>query len=154
MWPVVYCGLMIFILLGIPKIASGQDASSTKGLEQFAWKNRMLMISDPLDEKERAQAMIKHFFSKLEAMDDRQLLLFYVQDGTADMVNGSSVKVELRAGELKKYGISRKAFQVILIGLDGQVKRKWSESPSPQEVCDIIDAMPMRINEVRYKKTN
>ena len=39
--------------------------------------------------------------------------------------------------------------QVVLIGKDGGVKARWSEPVSPSAVFDLVDAMPMRMREMR-----
>ena len=35
-------------------------------------------------------------------------------------------------------------FSVVLVGLDGETKQVWNTVVDPQEIFDVIDAMPMR----------
>ena len=39
---------------------------------------------------------------------------------------------------------------MILIGKDGGEKQRWSEPVEPQEFFQIIDAMPMRQDEMKH----
>lgn len=39
-----------------------------------------------------------------------------------------------------------------LIGKDGGVKQRWTEAPTLQVIFDIIDAMPMRMREMRRQQ--
>lgn len=40
-------------------------------------------------------------------------------------------------------------FHVSLIGKDGHLKNRWNAPVAPEEVFSLIDAMPMRQNEMR-----
>ena len=37
---------------------------------------------------------------------------------------------------------------MVLVGKDGGEKRRWNTPTAPQEIFDIIDAMPMRQKEI------
>ena len=43
----------------------------------------------------------------------------------------------------------RRGIAAALVGKDGGVKARWSEIVEPDAVFDLVDAMPMRIREVR-----
>ena len=48
-----------------------------------------------------------------------------------------------------RLGIGPTDFRILLIGKDGGVKASYSEVPELSEVFGLIDAMPMRRDEMR-----
>ena len=50
------------------------------------------------------------------------------------------------------YHIPPDSFSLILIGKDGHEKDRWSEPVDMQEIFSVIDAMPMRRQEIRDRK--
>ena len=48
-----------------------------------------------------------------------------------------------------RFGVPPDEFAVILVGLDGNEKARWSAPPAPGELFALIDAMPMRRREMR-----
>ena len=59
----------------------------------------------------------------------------------ATVETGLEVRFDLEPGS--------DGLQVVLIGKDGRVKARWSEPVSPSTVFDLVDAMPMRMREMR-----
>jgi uncharacterized protein DUF4174 len=63
-----------------------------------------------------------------------------------------TVVSEIAEGPLhQKYDVPGHAFQVSLIGKDGHTIGNWSKPISSEELFSIIDAMPMRRDEIRKK---
>jgi hypothetical protein len=57
----------------------------------------------------------------------------------------------LKLDELRKtLGVKKDA--IVLIGKDGSVKASWNEIVDPIIVFEIIDAMPMRRQEMRERR--
>jgi hypothetical protein len=54
----------------------------------------------------------------------------------------------------KKFGVTADEFEVILIGKDGTVKLRSKAAVSTSALFQLIDAMPMRQEEMREKKKN
>jgi Domain of unknown function (DUF4174) len=53
-----------------------------------------------------------------------------------------------------KYQVSKSSFTVLLIGKDGSVKLRSKEIVSAERIYALVDAMPMRKDEMRKKKKN
>lgn len=51
----------------------------------------------------------------------------------------------------RRLGIGRKDFAVILVGKDGEEKFRSADPVSLQKICDLIDEMPMRRQEMRAR---
>lgn len=51
----------------------------------------------------------------------------------------------------KRFEPADRGLTVILVGKDGGEKARWQQVVDPQVIFDIIDAMPMRQNEMRQQ---
>ena len=144
--------IMIYLTLITPGMTSAQETHPANGLDQYRWQNRLLIVSGPSDDTEQAEAVVKQFLQSVEELQNRKMLLLLAYEGIATKLNGSTLTVELSEEELSRYVMTSGVFQISLVGLDGQVKRTWNKPPNPAEVFEIIDSMPMRMNEIRNKK--
>ena len=73
-------------------------------------------------------------------------------DGTRSELSNRNIQVLQEAGSdgplRKKLGVEKKGFAVVLVGKDGTVKKVWRDPVEPEKIFTIIDAMPMRQNEM------
>lgn len=53
--------------------------------------------------------------------------------------------------ERLRLGIPAQESQMVLVGRDGQIKRRWPLDADPRDVFLAIDAMPMRQREIRER---
>ena len=51
----------------------------------------------------------------------------------------------------KRYNVNQGEFAVILVGKDGGIKLNRQNETRLEEIFDLIDAMPMRREEIRQK---
>jgi len=57
-----------------------------------------------------------------------------------------------RAPELRsRYGVSGDSFALLLVGKDGGVKLTRNEPVALDEICALVDRMPMRRREMRER---
>ena len=49
----------------------------------------------------------------------------------------------------KKLGVDKTGFAVVLVGKDGTIKQVWHDPVDPRKIFTIIDAMPMRKEEMK-----
>ena len=47
----------------------------------------------------------------------------------------------------------QQSFQLFLVGLDGGIKARYDGPTTPQTIFGLIDTMPMRQAELRYRKS-
>lgn len=97
-----------------------------KKLSQFKWKKRIVLVIYSLDKK--------YLFEKQKNIFNNDVLKFRERD-------------LVLIGMLKS-----KSLSVSLIGKDGTIKLKTKNPLSSKELISIIDAMPMRMEEMNYIK--
>jgi len=116
-------------------------------LNDFRWKNRVLLIMEPGNDLTKGKDQIILFSAFEQEMTDRDLIIL-VYDGKI-----------IRDKTLKEISfdirdIPYKDFQgVLLIGKDGGVKFKERFMVDPVLIFKLIDSMPMRQGEIKIKNT-
>jgi len=103
-----------------------RDLPAVGEVESFQWKSRVLLVRSAREDARLLEfARMWSGTKNLLGAEERHLLLLWAPaEGAGD------------------FGIS-------LIGKDGGMKNEWKEPASPADVFSLIDAMPMRREEMR-----
>ncbi len=120
-------------------------------LDEHFWQHRVLLIFAPNENHVSLQTQITLLTQKKTEVTERDLLFYkiFAKNGVTPQLQLLSEKetIALR----KKFNIEEHQYVVILIGKDGKEKlRRW-EIVMPQEIFELIDAMPMRQAEMSRK---
>lgn len=116
-------------------------------LEKHQWKERVLLVIS--DDKNAVDFtnQIKILKEKPSELKDRKLIVYQVTKEEYTF-NGKWV---LSRKLFQKYNKKSHNFKVILIGLDGGIKLQQSKILSPEKLFTVIDGMPMRKQELKYR---
>ncbi len=106
--------------------------------------------ADPLDDaKGHARPVVVLSDSRDDPRVAKQISAL---DGTRPELTNRNIQVLQEAdgkGPLhKKLGVEEKGFAVVLVGKDGSVKKVWKDPVDPKQIFTVIDAMPMRRDEM------
>ncbi|WP_339924697.1 DUF4174 domain-containing protein [uncultured Cyclobacterium sp.] len=134
--------LIIFLFL----IASTLSQSNIT-LSDLQWKNRVLLVF-PSDHK--AKEMDFSLTEDLEVnLKDRYLIYFYFGDSLISN-SAHSFDSDYQKKLKQRYQMGSKEHSYVLIGKDGSSKmKKEGDSIDWQALFETIDAMPMRIREIK-----
>ena len=126
-------------------LVKGQD------LSDHEWKNRIVLILADQPENEKLGRQLKLFKNEKNGMEERKLIVYSItpEQYKTGWKKGKWKKSEKLYSQYKKEDAP---FEVILLGLDGRVKLRQTEILSTNKLFSVIDAMPMRRNELRNKK--
>ena len=139
--------LLILGLILTAQLVNGQSDM----LEQYQWKNRLILLFGSLPESS-VEKQINELEKDPEGITDRDLLIFYINKEEVRFILKSS-NPSLSASQLRKrYNIDKNEFRYILIGKDGGVKLNKREYVPNRDLFSVIDAMPMRQQEMRNGK--
>ena len=124
-----------------------KDAMAQSG-DLYKWKYRPVLVFAP-DAGNDALARQKQIVrSSAGAFRERDIVVIYVvgDDVSADLgpAPGSDAQ-----GLRRRYGVDANRFAALLVGKDGGVKLKSSSPLSASRLSSVIDAMPMRRQEMR-----
>lgn len=123
-------------------------AQKTSIPEDYTWKNRLVLLFAPHDSSKLLQQQYTALQSDPEGLNNRDLLIFKV---SSDQVIGHNIRqgTEVAQQLRNQYQVGEDDFCAILIGKDGSEKiRKEREIPL-NELYAVIDAMPMRRQEMK-----
>ncbi|MEC8321287.1 MAG: DUF4174 domain-containing protein [Planctomycetota bacterium] len=122
----------------------------------WRWNRRVVLALGPERDLSRQATLVGDDWA---GWLDRDLeLVLLTRDGglvVERFVDGGPVGAAFDAGVEtaleERFGLEPVAdrFQAVLVGKDGGVKHRWSAVVEPAGVFDLIDAMPMRIREMR-----
>jgi len=126
----------------------------SQDLSMHKWKNRLIIISTNDLENSLFKKQLKELKEYPKGLTERRLLIYQVKDmkyreGLEDNKEWKNVETKYLINFQKD---SNSNFEIILIGLDGRVKLQQSKVLSTDELFSIIDAMPMRIQEIENIK--
>jgi F0F1-type ATP synthase gamma subunit len=138
--------LLSFILFFAPISSQPADHLQLSDLDELRWKNRIILIfSNDFDTYK------KQLEASSDEIADRDIIWFIVSDsGMVTNYKGSFAE-DLSAKINKEH--SNSDTKVILIGKDGGIKARASNLYL-SDLFQQIDAMPMRIYEIKQKNGN
>ncbi len=116
--------------------------------EDVRWNNRLLVISG---KDHDAKTQCEHVRAEAEGMLERDLIAIDASGDTADLLAGARDDLPTARILRDRFSLPTDTFQVVLVGKDGEVKERRSDHFEIQELFRIIDAMPMRMQEMRER---
>ncbi len=120
-------------------------------LSEQAWQNRPLVVSAPSEHSAdlaRQTALLDPHF---DALRERDMVVVTIVGQTVRSLIGPPVAA--KAGALRHHlGLDTHTFEVVLVGKDTGVKLRSNEPVSANELFSLIDAMPMRRQEMRQRQ--
>ncbi len=125
---------------------------NAQNLEKHTWKNRILLVKTSDSASEIYQQQIKEFDNATDELEVRKFVLYKITGDEYEMINyenptlNDSGKIASKSTEMTLN--DKENFEVILIGLDGGVKLRQTDVLTKEALFNIVDAMPMRRNEI------
>ncbi|MEM6298506.1 MAG: DUF4174 domain-containing protein [Bacteroidota bacterium] len=132
--------IVSFLLMGWlwTQSVAGQTPSHDFSLDQYRWKNRLLLVFfDTPEGKEAYQAQKQLFESKESELLERDLLIFDDQ---------AVLKPYRQRFRLTH---TQNDFSIVLVGKDGGQKAIYDGLTPLKRIFELIDQMPMRRAEMR-----
>ena len=120
---------------------------NTNPLEKYMWNNRILLFygDDYIADE------YHNFTTFKDALDERDLLLIWTDGKNIETMPEDALCSEEIPQLIQNFKLDKYKNIILLIGKDGELKKKYNHA-IPQYVFELIDAMPMRQNEINRKK--
>jgi len=131
-------------------IPGGQEAL-TMDLNQFKWKNRLLFIFSPQDSDAIFRALQLEISSHQSNVSERDLVVFQILETGPSCMGANQISPQTAAEIRDKFAAPIGRFTCVLVGKDGGIKLRRSAQIELKDIFDLIDAMPMRQEEIRQK---
>ena len=134
-----------------PETPADDDAApavvSGAWFDSVRWENRLLVFSG--EDENAVRQKVLALDSRTGHLE-RNLLVIHLEDDTATLVVGETAALPESELFRKRFAMPDDAFEVVLVGKDGGVKERRRTVFETEELFGIIDAMPMRMREMRH----
>jgi hypothetical protein len=145
----IKCFIALALLIGLFAGAALGEDTVFVDLNTYQWKNRLLLLFASSEEDQAYLTLNKEIDRQAMEIKDRDLLVFYV----LERGESRSGQERLSSGQAlflrKRLSVPSGRFTIILIGKDGGEKIRRESSVDLKEIFAIIDAMPMRQQEMK-----
>ena len=123
----------------------------SQDLSGYQWENRILLIlTEDINDPEVGK-QISEIVSSEDEMTKRKLEFFLITKDKS--YQGKNLDETFNNYNLfRKYKVTTAPYELVLIGLDGGVKERYTEYTPLTGIFGLIDGMPMRKSELRKKK--
>ena len=125
--------------------------ASSMDLSQFQWKNRLLFLFAPNRSHPFFDILHKSLATQKENVADRDLVIFEILESGSSSMNMNALDPQTAQSLRQKFDPPRSKFTVILIGKDSGIKLNRQGQTRLRDIFALIDAMPMRQEEMRKK---
>jgi hypothetical protein len=128
--------------------ALGKDAVFVD-LKAYQWKNRLLLLFASSEEDQAYLTLKKEIDHQAMEVRDRELLVFYVLEKGESRLGQERLRPDQALFLRRRLSVAPGRFTAILIGKDGGEKMRKESFLDLKEIFAIIDAMPMRQQEMK-----
>lgn len=137
------------VLLGALSCASAGAqpspvASLASTIKASKWQHRVLLVCAPTPEHPELSRQRELLAGVQPALRERDLLVREVVPAQLPAPDQRYLRQQL--------GVADAGFTVLLLGKDGGVKQRATRPLTPEQLFSVIDAMPMRRQEMRRPK--
>lgn len=120
-------------------------------IENYEWKNRVILIFSPSFEHEKLEKQIKIFDQDRQGMMERKLKVIQITPNKM-RIEKNSISTKKNIEKIyQNFKVNTSSFRLILIGLDGGNKISQSSPITLNKLFGTIDRMPMRRSEIKRK---
>jgi len=143
---------MMVVLTAVLACATfGGHKALSMDLNQFQWKNRLLFIFAPQEGDSIFQALQSEISTQPDEISERDLVVFKIFETGPSYMETTRIDPQTAAAIRNKFAAPLGQFACVLVGKDGGTKLRRHAPVKLDEVFDLIDAMPMRREEMRQK---
>lgn len=119
--------------------------------DKYLWKRRLLLAFAPLRTHPGLAVQRARLKAAADGLAERDMTVIEIVQNTV-FVDGNPT-VDLNADALRReFDTSIVEFSVILVGKDGGEKLRRDEPLAVARLFDVVDAMPMRRQEMRERE--
>lgn len=112
------------------------------------WENRLVLILTDQIDNEKYRNQVEELKNHLDGVNERKILVYHITPESFK-VGLSDAKWQKAETDYSLYKETDSQPEIILIGLDGGIKLRVNEFLSCQKLFATIDAMPMRMQEMK-----
>lgn len=144
-------GILTPLLIAAVTAGAHADPPATD-LAHYRNTNRLLFIFAPSANDSRYTVQKNNFGGKADGFKERDLIRFDVFENGESRHGSSTLSASEAAALRHRFDIVKGQFKVLLVGKDGHTAYSASRAISASQLFGLIDAMPMRKEEMRHQQ--
>jgi hypothetical protein len=117
-------------------------------LKPLKWNHRPLLIFSPSKDKHLEKQLLE-IDQNQKGIIERDMKIFILHSNLTGTMDDNAIDSVQVADLYKKFDVSPEQFSILLIGKDGGVKMRKTQSMKIKDIFAIIDKMPMRQREMQ-----
>ena len=129
-------------------VANERNAQAVR--DALRWSERAVVLASPRQLDPPASRQFGALHARVEELAARELHCMWLM-GNQGRFAGQELDERVVRALRDAWEAPADGWQLLLIGKDGGVKRRWSSRARVEEIFACIDAMPMRRSEVRAR---
>ena len=135
--------ILLAAIAGAAKpVAAGQM------LSDYTWQKRPLLLFAPFLQDTRLRQTKRSLQERRCEVKDRDMIIGVIVEQGRSRLDSKPISATDAAALQSRYDIKRDQFAALLVGKDGGEKYRLYEPPDLDSIFDLIDAMPMRQDEM------
>ncbi|MFC1713317.1 CIA30 family protein [Candidatus Poribacteria bacterium] len=138
--------------LEIDWIGAYMEREDEVDLDDYKWKNRLLMVFSPSESHPDYKSQKKEIVEKIAQIDERDLVVFEIFEEGENRVSNSTIAHAAGESLREKFSVKPEEHTVVLMGKDGAEKLRSTGHVPIEEIFSLIDSMPMRQSEIRERE--
>ena len=146
----ILLAMMMVMVLSMGK--SRNALSMSLDVSQFQWKKRLLFLFAPNHNHPLFEPLHKSLAAQKTEAADRDLVIFEILESGPSSMNTNYLDPQAVQKLRDKFDVQHGRFAVILMGKDGGIKLNRQDPTQLADIFALIDAMPMRQDEMWQKK--
>ena len=123
-------------------------------LDAYQWKNRIILVFAPSSDADAYKRQMQEFEGQKDGILDRDLVILELFENGESRWGHTPLSEFVAPRMRRQFDNGRDEFVLILIGKDGTVKLRSNHSVAIWKLFGLIDAMPMRQEEMRRKQNS
>ena len=146
---------ILLMVMTVSVLSTGSSriaVASSLDLSQFHWKNRLLFLFAPNRDHPLFDTLHTSLAAQKAEAADRDLVIFEILESGPSSMNAANLDFQTVQSLWEKFDLPRGEFTVLLIGKDGGIKLNYRDPIRLEDIFALIDAMPMRQEEMRRKR--
>lgn len=143
---------MISALVAALSLIVIPTAAHADGLSSVRWQYRPLLIFTPTGDDRRLSRQTTILADVARGIIDRRLAVYIIEERRVYTTFGAPAPDANARALRRRFRVPDDGFRVVLIGLDGAAKLSEDAPISAQHLFSVIDAMPMRRQELRERQ--
>jgi hypothetical protein len=121
-------------------------------LDAYRWKSRILLIFAPSADSKAYKQQTREFEGQKDGILDRDLIILELLEIRETRAGTKPLSERVARQMRRQFDVGAGEFVLILIGKDGTVKLRSNQPVVISKLFGLIDAMPMRQQEMLKKK--